>query len=153
MVPAHREHRDPGRREAIDPAAKIAVGLVEVVFLLDDVAGEQHRVHLGLQGEVDGEPPGRSRPQLARPELVQHSLRQARRLPAEMDVTDAKKLHHSSRPCAGSHASMVPFDSARDSRLPSCRCPGDGRKENRNLRPAEVIRMRIFYSIRPKAGN
>ena len=93
VVPAHREHRYPGRREAIDPAAEIAVCLVEVVFLLDDISREQHRVGLGVESEVDGAGPRRARPEVTGPDLVQHSLRQARRLPAEMDVTDAKELH------------------------------------------------------------
>ena len=101
VVPAHREHRDPGRRQPIDPAAQIAIRLVEVVLLLDDVAREQHRIDLVREGEVDGEPPRRGRSELARPELVQKPRGQARGLPAEMDVTDAKKLHDFSRPCAG----------------------------------------------------
>ena len=93
VVAAHREHRDPGRREAIDPAAEIAVGLVEVVLLLDDISREQHRVGLGLESEADGARPRCGRPEIAGPNLVQNPLRQARWLPAEMDVTDAKKLH------------------------------------------------------------
>ena len=101
VVPAHREHRHPGRGEPVDPAAEVTVGLVEVVLLLDDVAREQHPVDLVGEGEVDGEPPRGGRPELARPDLVQEPRGQARGLPAEMDVTDAKKLHDFSRPCAG----------------------------------------------------
>ena len=100
VVSAHREQRDPGRGQPVDPAAQIAVGLVEVVLLLDDVAREQHRIDLVCEGEVDREPPRRGRPELARLQLIQKPRGQARGLSAEMDVTDAKKLHDFSRSCA-----------------------------------------------------
>ena len=106
VVPAHREHRDPGRGQPVDPAAQVAVGLVEVVLLLDDVAREQHRVDLVGEGEVDGEPPRRGRPEFARLDLVEEPRGQARGLPAEMDVTDAKKLHDLRPSCSGQGASM-----------------------------------------------
>ena len=101
VVPAHREHGDPGRREPVHPAAEIPVRLVKIVLLLDYVAREQYRVDLVSKGEVDGDPPRRGRPELARLELVQEPRGKARGLPAEMDITNAEKLHDFSRAWAG----------------------------------------------------
>ena len=101
VVSAHREHRDTSRGKAIDSTPEIAVCFEEVVLLLDDVAREQDRVDFRVEGEVDGARPRRGRPELVRPQRVQNALRQTRGLPAEMDVTDAEKLHDFARSCAG----------------------------------------------------
>ena len=114
VVPAHRENAGPGRRQPVHPAAEVPVRLVEVVLLLDDVAREQHRIDLVPKGEVDGEPPRRGRPELARLQFVRKPRGQARGLPAEMDVTDAKKLHDGEPPRPGRGLGRAPARARND---------------------------------------
>jgi hypothetical protein len=93
MVPRHSQDRDTRCSELFDTSSQVPICFVEVVLLLNDIAGKKHRVRAGMSGEGDGAFPGTRRPQGPCAGVLKKLRRQPGWLASEVNIADAEDFH------------------------------------------------------------